>query len=197
MTLISRPDLSFTATLYWQEPPDTVHRISVGVDGTTILGHNDGWLFAGKDNYTATNNRGAVSAFLIKTDYWFGCHQREDNYHYEVRCLSFDSLGRFHKRRLDLSRNRYLGLYPIPVDVGLGHTDIGAIHGNDGPLWQLQGIDPTRLTPGMHLKDIALISPSGQGVRRLYEDDYPYLNDSKGERGLFTVEIVALNVPSP
>lgn len=197
MTSIARPDLNFTAALYWQEPPGTAHRIGVGVDGTTILGHNDGWLFAGKDDYTAHNSRGAIEALLIKTDYWFRCFKRGDNYEYEVRCLSFDDKGRFHKRRLDLSRNRYLGLYPIPVDVGLGSSDVGAIHGNDGPLWQLQGIDPIKLTPGTRLKDIALISPTGQSVRRLYEDGYPYLNDSKGERGLLTVEIIALNVPAP
>lgn len=197
MKSIFRPDLSFAATLYWQEPPDALHRIAIGMDASTLLGHNDGWLFAGKDDYTAINTRGAIEAYLIKTDYWFGCHQSEESYHYEVRCLSFDKGGRFHKRRLDLSRNRYLGLYPIPVDVGLGHSDVGAIHGNDGPLWQFKGIDPTSIAAGMRLEDIALISPKGLRVRRLYKDGYPYLNDTWGERGLFTVDIIEVNVPSP
>lgn len=189
-------DLCFTAALYWQESPDQVYRVGVGLDGSTPLGHNDGWLHAGKDDYTAYNNRGAIQAMLVETDYWFGCFQQDDIYSYEVKCLSKDYKGRFHKRRLDLSRNRYLGLYPVPVDVGLGPSDVGAWHGNDGPLWQLQGIDPTRIEAGMRLSDIAMISPADRAVRRLYEEGYPYLNDNNGERGLFTVQIIETGVAS-
>ena len=182
-------DKSFIATLYWHETASTLRRIGIGHDGTTPLTHNDGWLFAGKPN---TDWK---LPSTVKVNFWFGCYRAGDRYVYELRGLLADKpffRSKVHNRRLDVSRNGYLGLYGVPFDTGVAPSRFDGI-----PVWTLSGFGPGAAQVGQRISNITLLSPSGKTVKRLVEQEFPYLNDQQGTAAQVALDIVSVRALPP
>jgi hypothetical protein len=178
-----RSELSFNATLIWNESAMVGHAVGAGFDGGTPLKHGDGWLHAGLDVFSGHRNPANVVSYVDQLDFWFGCYGVPGDYVYEIRGISLGRIKRFHGYQIDVSRNGYLGMYPESY--------------LDMPLWRIDSLDPHSLVPGSLLGGIKLVSPNGREVKRVYEDRFPYLNDQKGDAVTFSLGILKTNVPTP
>lgn len=205
MSHVFKPDKSFIANLYWQEggsidasewqaSQHRVHRIGVGVDGNAPWG-NEGWLFAGPDNYSTGNpNVPAYLKRVYKNRFWFGCYETAGEYQYEIRAASDERWGRgrgYFNRRLDASRNGYLGLYSTSTPVGAS-PQAASIR-----LWQLRELQAQTLTEGGVYTNIECGGLRKPALRRLYEEGYPYLNEQQGEPGRLALNVIKMAVASP
>ena len=181
---------SFRAELYWRDGlngDNTLHRIGATFDGSTPLKHNDGWLFAGKDNYTKYNNVVCVRE-VIKMDFWFGCYVDSGSYGYDVRAISLTRDNFYYAARIETSRNGFLGLYHPGHDRQEPH---------DKELWRLDGVDPRSLKPDDLLLNMRLRNSDDVVAHRKYEDGIPYLVCSgEGFDGL-TARVVETGQPYP
>lgn len=191
MSFVFKPAYSFRATLFWQESQAMLHRVGAGYDAGTPLKHNDGWLFAGYDDYT--QYKGVVlSRAVIKMDFWFGCYVESGEYYYDVRCVPLSRKEPFYKGyQLDASLNGYLGLYDRPAGL-LEYA--GSVMGT----WQLEAINPGKIGYGDFFEDVRLISTTGLAVKQLYEEGYPYLSDrGAGDQGTLAMEVLEVGIPFP
>ncbi|NBA95915.1 hypothetical protein [Pseudomonas sp. R5(2019)] len=204
MSYVFKPEKSFIARLYWQEPgfialedweasKSRVHRIGVGFDGEAPWG-NEGWLFAGRDTYSQPSESHILRKIVFKAQFWFGCYETAGEYDYEIRSAHVDNRDRrwrYFNRRLDVSRNGYLGLYEAPGEVGLPPQDTGM------QVWRLENFNPAQCVDGAVFPNVDLISLHGLTVKRLYESDYPYLNQQDGEPGKLALKILEAGVARP
>lgn len=191
MSFVFKQAYSFRATLYWQESQAILHRVGAGYDAGTPFKHNDGWLFAGYDDYTRYH--GVVrSKAVIKMDFWFGCYVESGQYYYDVRCVPLSRQEPFYKGyQLDTSLNGYLGLYDRPSGL-LEYA--GSVLGT----WQLGAINPETIGYGDFFDEVKLTSASGVAVQRLYDGGYPYLSDRGGNgKGTLAMEILEVAIPYP
>ena len=188
MSIEYKKEYSFRAEVYWRDSSAFRHRVGASMDDSTIFKTNDGWLFAGEDNYTKYNGAVRVRA-VIKMDFWFGCYMQSGKYFYDVRCISLTRDEPFFAARLELSRNGYLGLY-IPENDRSPPTE--------AQLWQLDSFDPKGRRPGDWMHGLTLRNARGQAVKRLYKDNFPYLSvGGSGEEGSVTMNVVQVGEGYP
>ena len=179
---------SFRAELYWRDTRMFKHRIGASLDDSTIFKTNDGWLFAGIDNYTRFNGVVRVRE-VIKMDFWLGCYVRAGQCFFDIRCISLTRDEPFFAARLEPSRNGFLGWY-IPED--------DRRQPSEAQLWQLEGFDPAHLAVGYWLNGMTLRSPRGHAVKRLYQQGFPYLSESSsGEHGILMIKVVQVGQGYP
>lgn len=187
MTAVFVPNFSFYADLYWQKSSTDSEHLRVSRAGTPF-GHEDGWIWAADP---ALLNEGNM--FLDHQDFWFGCFEEDGQYAYEIRGRTPGSFPLKATCRLDVSRNGYLGMYPIPglldlIKPGAVLTDLFN-HGYPIPVWTMPSVDPAQLSEGMTVWDIQLVSPQGKQARRLLEDGFYYLNHNTGEPVAFGLTV--------
>lgn len=180
---------SFKAELYWHDNAKGLkHRIGASYDSSTPFKNNDGWLHAGKDTYTKYNRAVRVTE-VIKMDFWFGCYVKSGQYFYDVRSISLTRRQPFFAARLESSRNGYLGLYIPEFDRNEPPEDA---------LWQLDGFDESGRVPGSGMHGVTLKNAKGGTVKRLYENEFPYLNDrGSGEGGTLTIAVLQVGERYP
>lgn len=72
----------FCADVYWKGKDQVLHKVAATMNNQTVFKNNDGWLFAGKDNYTKRLSNGMVwDRYLVQLSFWFGCYVFEDGRH--------------------------------------------------------------------------------------------------------------------
>lgn len=189
MTYKFHPDLSFAADIYWQQSSTSNEPLRVTAPGD-LTNEGDGWLWAG-----VPRERPKSAPGLRRQNFWFGCYSKDGKYCYQIRGRTPGSLEIVVTRQLDVSRNGYLGMYPLPsaLDVvsplaiirGLEHMAV------EYPIafWTVNGFDTENLKIGQTTWNITLVSPNGREVKRSVEDGWCYLNDSKGESVAFGIEV--------
>ncbi|KQB53462.1 hypothetical protein AQS70_10070 [Pseudomonas endophytica] len=184
---------SFCADIYWKGKDQVLHKVAATMNNETIFKNNDGWLFAGKDNYTKRLSNGMIwDRYLVELSFWFGCYVREDGRHL-YRIASFtrhlaqhdDRNHRFNGHQVDISRGGFLGLYDIHVDY---------IHPGrylEKLLFQLDNLPPEAKDIGQVFNNVQLISPNGHQIRGVDDEGYPFLNERvPGEMGSFTLKVL-------
>lgn len=181
---------SFRAELYWRdrhEGDDTLHRIGASYDASTPFKTNDGWLFAGKDNYTKYNNVVRVRE-VMKMDFWFGCYVDDGFYGYDVRAICLTKEELFYGARIDTSRNGFLGLY-------IAENDRRGPY--DKELWRLDEVDPASIKAGEWLYNMRFRNSDDVVAHRKYQDGFPYLVCSgEGFHGL-SARVIQTGQPYP
>ncbi|MBK5006269.1 hypothetical protein IAE33_003272 [Pseudomonas sp. S60] len=189
-----QPYLCFNARCWWhpahvaaaaQVDPDT-SKTFVPVWATVNSGdRDDGWVRCGRlPAYPEADG-------VLCERFWFGVYRIGEQYVYDIRpAYSGRTLGLWPQleRVLDSNIDGYLGLYGVPADPYPWDQPTA-------PLWQLDGLDPERLAPGLRRFNLTLCNPSGKTVRRIEDFTRAYLNDWKGVRGLVTLEITEVPVP--
>lgn len=189
-----QPYLCFNARCWWhpaqvgeaaQVDPDT-SKAFIPVWSTVDSGdRDDGWVRCGRlPAYPEGDG-------VLCERFWFGVYRIGEQYVYGIRpAYSGRTLDLWPRldRVLDSNVDGYLGLYAVPQDPYRWEQPTA-------PLWQLDGLDPERLTPGVRRFNLTLCNPSGKSVRRTEDFTRAYLNDWKGVRGLVTLEITEVPVP--
>ncbi|MNE84104.1 hypothetical protein D3C80_1809750 [compost metagenome] len=79
-----------------------------------------------------------------------------------------------------------------PVDLETALYKLTA--GRRTPLWHIPGLDPQELQEGQVLLNLKLYSADGRQVRRRVER-VAYLNNRRGERGQFSLQVSNPCVP--
>ncbi|UTL82806.1 hypothetical protein [Pseudomonas putida] len=157
--------------------------------------------------------------------FWFGVYRLATGFVYEIRpAYEGNNLDRWPSLEywLDVSRNGYLGFYPARSDAGVCKDDPASLvlrdpfgtsvvlpadppidletalykltAGRRTPLWYIPGLDPQRLQEGQLLLNMKLYSADGRQVRRRVER-VAYLNNRRGERGQFSLQVSNPCVP--
>jgi hypothetical protein len=157
--------------------------------------------------------------------FWFGVYRLATGFVYEIRpAYEGNNVDRWPSLEywLDVSRNGYLGFYPTASGAGLlkdeppslalrdpfgtsvelpvgPPTDMEAVlyklnAGRRTPLWHIPGLDPQRLQEGQLFLNMKLYSADGRQVRRKVER-VAYLNNRRGERGQFSLQVTNPCVP--
>ncbi|CAG8868789.1 hypothetical protein PS627_03172 [Pseudomonas fluorescens] len=196
-------DLCFVARCYWQssdhhlqpkdldKDTDWLKPLWTKLNDTTTWDTKDGWLFAGRHRLRSLAER-LVGEKLEINHFWFGVYQTGDAYDYEIRTAYIgDNANAWPnlERRLDVSRNGYLGFYHTGVPSGEDPLEDPTM------IWRLEGFDPSAAAVGDLISNIELISLHGGHVRRLFEDNRYYLNTQDGEEGRIILQITHLPVP--
>lgn len=198
-----QPDLCFIARCYWQSSDHHVQSQDLDEDtgwlkplwtkfnDTTTWDTKDGWLFAGRHRLRSLAER-LIGGKLEINHFWFGVYQTGEAYDYEVRTAYVgDNAAQWPdlERRLDVSRNGYLGFYHTGVPAGEDPLASGTM------IWRLEGFDPAAAAVGDLISNVELISLHGGRVRRLFEDNRYYLNTQQGEEGRIILQIFHRPVP--
>ena len=192
MFIAYKPELSFYATVHWEmhgsEP--AFHGLSATFVDEAPTSLDNGWIYASVgDTYSGLKPVGLgldwVAGRLVGLKFWFACYYFEDEtaYRYRYKIIAYDdrqSSNPFQRYLLDVSRNGYLAVYK-PSNLGRS--------ADEAPLWELSGLDPWALQDDMAVSNVTLISPAGKPVRRLMEDNFPYLNDQTGHDTRFTIKV--------
>ncbi|HYQ49361.1 MAG: hypothetical protein ACN6O4_08190 [Pseudomonas sp.] len=157
--------------------------------------------------------------------FWFGVYRLGSGFVYEIRpAYEGNNVHRWPSLEywLDVSRNGYLGFYPalsnagvfvdapgsvalrdpfgrsavLPVDspIDLDTVLYTLTAGRRTPLWHIPGLNPQRLQEGQLFLNMKLYSPDGRQVRRSVER-VAYLNNRRGERGQFSLQVSNPCVP--
>ncbi|WP_060507941.1 hypothetical protein [Pseudomonas sp. NBRC 111124] len=191
-----QPAKSFVAKLYWQ-PDDAPGNVSAVGD----TGNGDspftsgGWLHADEDNYT--NHWAAehvIARRKFRTLFWFGGYETDGEWDFEIRAAQDEQNHPHWQRRnhrLDVSRNGYLALYSASEPAG--HDPLAAA----SMLWRLEGLDMAKVKVGAFIANLRLVSLHGKIVKRLVEDDFPYLSEEQGQHGCLALKIVRTGCAAP
>jgi hypothetical protein len=157
--------------------------------------------------------------------FWFGVYRVATGFVYEIRpAYEGNNVNRWPSLEywLDVSRNGYLGFYPAGSDAGVLKDDPASLALRDPfgtsvvlsvdppidldavlykltaarrtPLWHIPGLNPQRLQEGQLFLNMKLYSPDGRQVRRSVER-VAYLNNRRGERGQFSLQVLNPCVP--
>lgn len=189
-----QPEKSFIAKLYWQPGFSTQEPVQGSRIGDTGNGDSPftsgGWLHAGVDKYTDLRAAPYVIARRkFRTLFWFGCYETDGEYDFEIRAVRDEDSHPHWQRcghRLDVSRNGYLALYSAGEAVGHDALAAGTM------LWRLDGLDVSLLAEGVGVSNLRLISLHGKTVKRLIEDDFPYLSEQQGEDGYLHLQVLSI-----
>lgn len=203
---VFQPELCFIARCYWQsddhrlqaqdldKDTDWLKPLWVKFNDTTTWDTRDGWLFAGRHRLRSIAER-VVGDKLEVDHFWFGVYRTGADYDYEIRtAYAGGNVDRWPslERRLDVSRNGYLGFYHTGVPAG---DDPLA---NNTQTWRLERFDPAAVAPGSLVSDVELVSLHGRRVRRIFEDNRYYLgthDSDEAEEGRIILQITDLPVP--
>ncbi|AIR91389.1 hypothetical protein [Pseudomonas cremoricolorata] len=196
------PAKSFTAKLYWQEVPmpseqwdfSRLHRIGGTLNGDAPWS-SEGWLHAGPDDYTDHKAAGyVISRRKFATQFWFGCYETDGEYDFEIRAAGVDDdhpHWSYANRRLDISRNGYLGLYKAAEPVGHPAAQ------NATMLWRFDSLPVDQLVANSLYAQLQLYSLHGLRINRHYEDGFAYLNEQQGESGWVALKLIRMGVAHP
>jgi len=158
-------------------------------------------------------------------NFWFGVYRLASGFVYEIRpAYEGNNVHRWPSLEywLDVSRNGYLGFYPAGSDAGVLKDDPSRLElrdpfgtsvvlpvdspidldtvlykltaGRQTPLWHIPGLNPQRLQEGQLFLNMKLYSADGLQVRRKVEQ-VAYLNNRRGERGQFSLQVSNPCVP--
>lgn len=203
MAIVYKPELSFYATIHWKMASGVpaVHGLSATyIDGApTWL--DSGWIYCSAgDTFSGLKPIGLgldkVAGRLIGLKFWCECYYCDDyaglsRYRYDLTVFDDrQSSNPFQFHNLNLSRNGYLGLYAASMP-GVYKEPSEIV------LWQFEGLDPWELEPGEEIKDLALISPTGNKLRRLVEEGFPYLHEHSGHDTLFSIQVLPNGLRRP
>jgi len=158
-------------------------------------------------------------------NFWFGVYRFATGFVYEIRpAYEGKNVDRWPSLEywLDVSRNGYLGFYSAGSDAGVLKDDPPRLAlrdpfgtsvvlpvdspidldtvlykltaGRQTPLWHIPGLNPQRLQEGQLFLNMKLYSADGLRVRRKVER-VAYLNNRRGERGQFSLQVSNPCVP--
>ncbi|HKS15640.1 MAG TPA: hypothetical protein VJS90_21655 [Pseudomonas sp.] len=201
-----QPDLCFVARCYWQsgshqfqpqdldKDTDWLKPLWTKFNDTTTWDVNDGWLFAGRHRLRSVAER-VVGDKLEVDHFWFGVYRTGNAYDYEIHTAYVgenEDKWPHLERRLDVSRNGYLGFYHTGVPAGEDPLV------NQTMIWRLEGFDPAIVAVGDLISNVGLVSLHGKRVSRLFEDNRSYLSTDGGEaaeEGRIILQITHLPAP--
>ncbi|NMY35836.1 MULTISPECIES: hypothetical protein [unclassified Pseudomonas] len=184
---------SFCADIYWKGKDQTLYKVAATMNNETVFKNNDGWLFAGKDNYTKRLSNGMVwDRYLVELSFWFGCYVFEDGRHlYRIAAFTRhleqpDARNhRFNGHHVDISKNSFLGLYDVHPDYIRADRYLNKL------LFQLDNMGTDVLRIGQVVEHVQLTSPYGRQVKVVDDEGYPLLNESgAGTAGSFTLKVL-------
>jgi len=190
----------FCADVYWKGKDQVLHKVAATMNNQTVFKNNDGWLFAGKDNYTKRLSNGMVwDRYLVQLSFWFGCYVFEDGRHlYRIAAFtrhleqSDERNHRFNGHHVDISKNGFLGLYDVHPEYIDGGDYLNKL------LFQLDHLGAETLSMGQVVEQVQLTSPYGRQVKVVDDEGYPLLNESRaGEAGSFTLKVLEVGQGLP
>ncbi|WP_296268604.1 hypothetical protein [Pseudomonas sp. UBA6562] len=194
------PEKSFLARLYWSNqntPVETFDQTRFQPIGVTVRQPSpsglNGWLHADQDNVTAPEPKRYYTGRKFVHPFWFGCYDTEGEHDYEIRAAGTIKHRQwtFANHRLDISTNGYLGVYPTPDEPG--HDALA----NGTMLWRCEGLPTQGLAEGGRWAGLVFSSVHNKKIKRLRENDFPYLNENEGEEGWLALEVVKMGVAKP
>ncbi|RCL24747.1 hypothetical protein C6A77_15855 [Pseudomonas sp. AFG_SD02_1510_Pfu_092] len=119
--------------------------------------------------------------------FWFGVYEKNGRYYYQIRPVSGFVEGKptIINCYLDTDKVGYMGMYAGVFEVPEWVIYIGE------DMWQLNGLDPTKLTEGERYLNLEMKDVDDNPVTLRKQDKQPYLyTGSKAYQGRVSLEVL-------